>query len=137
MWLFVFVCASMFYNFIKGQYSVELPWYFELNGQRERTFVRHPLNNRIQNETRRRYVALIKRHGIKKGKRSQPIAVPNHAVPGQYFLLAGATLAEAFYEAPSVHRIILLLLLLLLLLLFCCCCCCCCLFILCCCCVRI
>ena len=100
--MFVFVCASLLFlsiDFIKGQYSIELPWLFILNGERVRVFVRHPLNSRVQHDTRRRYVALIKRHGIKTGKRSQPIAVPNHAVPGQYFLLAGATLAEAFYEA--------------------------------------
>eukprot|EP00959_Pyramimonas_sp_CCMP1952_P060404 1261863-Pyramimonas_sp.AAC.1 len=75
--------------------GVTLPWFGEGNKQ---LMSRSEHNNRSVQANVRQYARGILRGGITALVRGNPIAVATDR-PGEYELLAGATLMEAFYEA--------------------------------------
>ena len=78
-----------------------------LLGEAMRGMIRSSYNNRHQADTRQRYSEIILEKGISRGVRSAPVAVLQAPLPDSkvqiYELLAGATLAEAFFAAYDSH----------------------------------
>lgn len=66
-------------------------------------FVRHPLNNRVQDSVRARYVVGLLETGLVSGVRGQPWAMLSAGGKPPYRLLSFATLVEAVYDSHKLH----------------------------------
>jgi hypothetical protein len=63
-------------------------------------FFRHPLiNNRNQRQTRRKYKKILKVDGVVLGARGEIIVIPKDESMNEYWVLGGAHLIEALYDA--------------------------------------
>lgn len=87
---------SVFRKYYQVDKDCTLNWFME--GSEKPCLLRHPLNNRHQADTRRKYADLILKFGILTECRSEIVAMPGQA-EGTYLFIAGATLVEAAYDA--------------------------------------